>query len=102
MISEVNEFTPQFSSNSPLTLSFSENTALNTLILSFNVTDLDFGQSGEFTVTLTQSNDLFMVTPGSGDREESFEITLKQLFNFEVCLFIFLREYSFIKFERFN
>ena len=84
LITESNEFAPAFSTNDPSSIAFAEDTPTLTVIASFNVSDGDFDLSGEFDISVTNSDELFGVSQSNAYKFASIEVTLIQPFDFEV------------------
>ena len=78
---ESNEFDPVFTTDNSTSFTLLEDFPLS-LIITLNISDSDFGQSGTFDVSL--SNSLFEISPTTGDRSGYFEVTLVSAFDYEV------------------
>ena len=83
-ITEFNEFNPTFSTNDAESIAFAEDLSLLSIIASFNVTDADFGLSGVFDISVTNSAAFFGISQSSGYKFVSVDVDLIQEFDFEV------------------
>ena len=78
---ESNEFDPDITTDNLTSFTLQEDHPLS-LIVTVNISDLDFGLSGLFDVTV--SNSLFEISPTAGDKSGYFEVNLVSQFDYEV------------------
>lgn len=81
---ESNEFDPIFTTDNATSFTLQEDYPLS-LIVTLNISDLDFGLSGQFDVSV--SNPLFEIVPDNGNREAYLEVSLVTPFDYEVILY---------------